>query len=150
MGGVRLFRPSLVFGLVLIAICSGVSPTSAQELPKTELVPNIPHSLRVSSVAFSPDGGRVLSGSEDATIKLWNAVTGALLRTFHGHSDRVFSVAFSPDGNRVLSGSHDKTVRLWDAATGALLRTFERQSGWVTSVAFSPDGARVLQLRPAV
>ncbi len=82
--------------------------------------------------------------ADDKTIKLWDAATGALLRTFEGHSGWVTSVAFSPDGARVLSGSADKTIKLWDAATGALLRTFEGHSNAVTSVAFSPDGARVL------
>ncbi len=78
------------------------------------------------------------------TTKLWDAVTGALIRTFEGHSDQVRSVAFSPDGSRVLSGSADNTIKLWDAATGALIRTFEGHSDQVRSVAFSPDGARVL------
>ena len=73
-------------------------------------------------------------------MKLWDAATGQLLRTFEGHAGRVNSVAFSPDGTRVLSGSWDKTVKLWDAATGQLLRTFEGHSGRVFSVAFSPDG----------
>jgi WD40 repeat protein len=86
----------------------------------------------------------VLSGSGDRTIKLWDAATGALLRTFQGHSEQVNSVAFSPDGARVLSGSSDKTVKLWDAATGALIRAFERHHDDVSSVAFSADGARVL------
>jgi WD40 repeat protein len=76
------------------------------------------HSLRVASVAFSPDGAHVLSGSGDKTIKLWDAATGVLIRTFEGHSGAVHSVAFSPDGARVLSGSADNTIKLWDTATG--------------------------------
>ena len=64
-------------------------------------------------------------------MKLWDAATGALVRTFEGHSGSVNSVAFSPDGARVLSGSWDKTIKLWDAATGALLRTFEGHSDTV-------------------
>jgi len=85
-----------------------------------------------------------LSSSNDKTIKLWDADSGALLHTFEGHSHWVEPLAFSPDGTRVLSGSWDKTARLWDVATGALLRTFEGHSRGVASVAFSPDGARVL------
>jgi WD40 repeat protein len=115
----------------------------AEGKPKTEIVPQIAHLHSVNAVAFSPDGARVLSGSDDKTIKLWDVATGALLRTFAGHSDRVTSVAFSPDGTHVLSGSWDGT-KLWDVATGALLRSFQGHTGAVTSVAFSPDGTRVL------
>jgi WD40 repeat protein len=88
-------------------------------------------------VAISSDGARVLSGSA-LTIKLWDAATGALIRTFEGHSGAVNSAAFSRDGGRVLSGSRDNTIKLWDADTGALIRTFEGHAGEVNSVAFSP------------
>jgi len=79
------------------------------------------HSGGVTSVAFSPDGTRVLSGSGDKTIKLWDAATGALIRTFAGHSYRVSSVAFSTDGSRVLSGSLDGTICIWSVTTGERL-----------------------------
>ena len=82
----------------------------------------------------------VASGSDDDTVRLWDAGTGAALQTLEGHSDPVWSVAFSPDGKVVASGSGDHTVRLWDAGTGAALQTLEGHSDWVWSVAFSPDG----------
>jgi WD40 repeat protein len=97
-----------------------------------------------SSVAFSPDGARIVTGGEDKMIKLWDATNGQLVRTLEGHLSGVWSVAFSPDGSRVLSGSADKTMKLWNATTGQLLQTFNGHSGGVTSVAFSPDGNRVL------
>jgi WD40 repeat protein len=65
----------------------------------------------VSSVAFSPDGKQVVSSSDDNTVRLWDAVTGAALQTLTGHSDTVRSVAFSADGKQVVSGSNNK-VRL--------------------------------------
>ncbi len=98
------------------------------------------HSSGVSSVAFSPDGQRLASGSHDKTVKIWDSTTGKELLSLKGHEDLVYSVAFSPDGQRLASGSHDKTVKIWDSATGKELLALKGHVGWVTSVAFSPDG----------
>ncbi|HLY27920.1 MAG TPA: WD40 repeat domain-containing protein [Aggregatilineales bacterium] len=102
------------------------------------------HTGAVMSVAFSPDGKEVLTGSADGTARLWDASSGQSLRTFSGHTDWVHSVAFSPDGKYLLTGSSDRTARLWDASTGQAIRTFTGHSGAVNSVAFSPDGQYVL------
>src|SRR5450759_327152 len=77
----------------------------------------IGHTDAVTSVAFSPDGKYVLTGSLDNTAKQWDDASGAVVRTFSGHTDSVESVAFSPDGNYVLTGSSDRTAKLWDATS---------------------------------
>ncbi len=104
----------------------------------------IDHTGFILSVAFSPDGKYVLTGSNDHTARLWDAATGKKVRVFKGHSDGVSSVAFSPDGKFVLTGSWDKTVRLWDFATGKETRRFKGHALVFSSVAFSPDGRLVV------
>ena len=68
----------------------------------------------INAVAISRDNSRIVSGSNDRTVKVWDVTTGNCLKTLEGHSDNVISVAISDDGSRVISGSHDKTVRLWN------------------------------------
>ena len=97
----------------------------------------------VWSVAWSPDGARLASADDDHTVRVWDAASGALLRTLAGHTNLVSSVAWSPDGTRLASASDDGTVRVWDTASGALLRTLTGHTNWVQSVAWSPDGARL-------
>ena len=110
------------------------------------------HADRVNSVAFSPDGQTLASGSDDNTVRLWDANTGEHLRTLTRHKEDVNSVAFSPDGQTLASGSGSGlhgSLRLWNANTGVQLREFPTRPDRgdsigtkyvVNSVAFSLDG----------
>ncbi|KAF5362991.1 hypothetical protein D9757_014089 [Collybiopsis confluens] len=100
----------------------------------------------VQSVAVSPNGQQVVSGSNDHTVRIWNVQTGRQIGDpLHGHMSEVTSVAFSPDGQQVVSGSYDKTVRIWNVQTGEQIgNPLHGHTSGVTSVAFSPDGQQVV------
>ena len=98
------------------------------------------HTDTVYSVAFSPDGTTLASGSADNTIILWDATTGQYKQTLIGHKRAVYSIAFSPDGTTLASGSWDRTIKLWDTATWKYRHTLVGHEKVVYCVAFSPDG----------
>ncbi|KAE9390362.1 WD40 repeat-like protein [Gymnopus androsaceus JB14] len=82
------------------------------------------HNHWVNSVAFSVDGTKIVSGSDDKTVRIWDATMGAQIGdALDGHDDRVTSVAFSLDGLRIVSGSADNTIRIWDVTTDSPKRT---------------------------
>ena len=73
------------------------------------------HIREVSCCAFSPNGAHVVTASNDMTAHIWDAETGAVLRTLEGHDSSVFCCAYSPDGARVVTSSNNRTARIWDA-----------------------------------
>jgi WD40 repeat protein/formylglycine-generating enzyme required for sulfatase activity len=101
------------------------------------------HSTLLHSVAFSPDGSRIVSGDHDSMLKVWDAKTGQEMLTLNGHSDGIYIVSFSPDGTRIVTGGGDRTIRVWDTETGQERLALKGHWG-LYCVAFSPDGKRIV------
>ena len=98
------------------------------------------HDDVVNSAVFSPDGRRILTGSEDHTARIWDAETGEQLHELRGHDTRVLAAAFSPDGERVVTASSDQTARVWDASTGEIVAVLRGHDARVSGAAFAPTG----------
>jgi WD40 repeat protein len=98
----------------------------------------------VRAAGFSPDGARIISGSDDGRVRVWDAAYGQELLVLRGHEEPVAAAAFSPEGARIVSGSDDKTLRVWDAASGANLLVLRGHEGPVLAAGFSPDGERIV------
>jgi len=121
----------------------------------TRLLNKINHPATVYAVAWAPEGQRIVSAGDGATVHVWDAATGQTLTLYQGHSGllaNVYAVAWSPDGKSIASACSsigmDKTVHNWDPATGQTLSRYNAHYGWVPnfsilSVAWSPDGTRV-------
>ncbi|MDT4967578.1 MAG: hypothetical protein QOJ64_2315 [Acidobacteriota bacterium] len=94
----------------------------------------------IHSLAFSPSGNILASGSSDGIIRLWQMNGNDALRIMKGHSDEVSSLSFSPDGKVLASSSRDKTIKLWNVETGKETQNLRGHTEWVHDVSFSPDG----------
>lgn len=101
------------------------------------------HTDRVYTVAFSPDGSRLVSASHDGTALIWDCETGKVRRTLTGHTGRLWSAAIDPAGAMIATAGDDLVVRLWDVGTGEHLHTLDAHTRRVWSVAFSPDGSQL-------
>jgi WD40 repeat protein len=102
------------------------------------------HSDTVSSVAFSPDGNYILTGSKDETAQIWHVDTGKSLQVFRGHRSGIEAVAFAADGQTVVTSSMDNTARLWAVNDAQMIRQFTGHTDCVQSVVISPNSKYVL------
>jgi WD40 repeat protein/serine/threonine protein kinase len=133
--------------LVLAGTASGVARLDFYRAYRagrlTELLAAKGHTSWVWGVAFSPDGKRIATCSEDRTAKVWDAATGKEIRSLTGHTGIVWGVAFSPDGRRIVTGSGDRTAKVWHVATGREVFSLKGHTAAVFGVVFSPDGKRI-------
>lgn len=102
------------------------------------------HYGQINQVHYSSDGKKLLTASDDCTIKEWMTATGKLLQTFSGHNDKVISARYSPDGQKIVSASFDTFVKEWSVTTGAELASYEHPHSKVNDAAYAPDGTRIL------
>jgi len=102
-------------------------------------LPGHPHE-RVVALAFDPTGTTLASAGFDGDVKLWDAKSERLLRTFEGHQDWVWSIAFDPKGKILASASDDASIRLWNVASGEPINVLRGHSGRIFAVAFDLRG----------
>jgi hypothetical protein len=139
--------------LALEALPDAVAGTARPYVPETGLQLDgawrdlreqlvLSHGVIVFRVAFSADGKRIVTASDDKTARIWDAASGkAMGEPLKGHKRAVQSAAFSPDGQRIVTASQDETAQIWDAATGRPIgEPLKGHDGPVWSAAFSPDG----------
>jgi hypothetical protein len=144
--------PELSVLLAVEAVRTSVTPLAQDALRQSLLECRIRsvllgHEGDVSRAAFSPDGQRIVTASQDVTARLWVAATGEPLAVLRGHTDWIWDASFSPDGGRILTASQDGTARLWAGDTAAELGVLRHDGGHAAAVraaAFDAAGARVV------
>jgi WD40 repeat protein len=136
--GLNAMPPTVAGTIVPVPVLQRVVPARAPTWNCVRTL--VGHSQAVTSVAFSPDGATLASGSEDKTIEMWQLDAGKRWYTLTGHSDWVTCVAFSPDGKILASGGRDKMIHIWDMNKGKWWFGLTGHVDRVHAVAFSPDG----------
>lgn len=128
----KIFLTSFFFLIVLQLI-------SQQDVLK--IIVQSGHYAPVMTVDYSPDGKLIITGSEDKTLKLWEAATGREIRTFNGHTKSVTGVKFSPNGKKIVSSSYFENIAIvWDVATGEQLITIKDSLDAIRNAIFNPNG----------
>lgn len=102
------------------------------------------HSSSITSMDFSPDSEKIITGSRDSTAKIWNTSTGELIHSLEDHNGTIECVKFSPDGKIIITTSSDKTAKIWDSNKGILLHSLEDHTDKVTYAEIHPNGKTLL------
>jgi len=102
------------------------------------------HVGQVWGVAVTPDRKKVISGSYDQTLRVWDLRSGMLIKTINGHTDKIFGVAAMPDGRSAVSCSADQTIKVWNLESGACIKTLKGHIKGVYCVAVTPDGQNII------
>lgn len=125
-------------------VSSAGGPVSVWESESGLLKSIWPNGNLVMSLAISPDGKQIATGSYETAIKRWDIESGRELKSMTGHSDYVISIAYSPDGKSLVSGSANREIMIWDTELGDTTKVLRGHTGWVHSVSFSHDGKRIV------
>ncbi len=102
------------------------------------------HAGKITAVILTPDGRRIVSAAEDASIRVWDIERGTEVHCFEGHTKKVNAIAVTPDGGRVVSAAQDKTVKIWDMQTGHEVANLQGHTSYVNAVAVTPDGRQAV------
>jgi Tol biopolymer transport system component len=139
----RMSRRSVLAGLATVGVAVTAGGFAGWLFRYPRLYTYGGHADWVYTVAWSPDGTRLASGSRDKTVQIWDALDGGQVFTYRRHAAAIYTVAWSPDGRHLASASGDKTVQVWDAADGKHMFTYRGHGDQVITVAWSPNGRRL-------
>ncbi|HET9921170.1 MAG TPA: serine/threonine-protein kinase, partial [Ktedonobacteraceae bacterium] len=109
----------------------------------TQFTPTTNHTETINALAWSPDGTKIASASEDKTVQIWHIHNGSSHLTYRGHTMGVKAVAWSRDNKRLASASEDKTVQVWNADTGRNQIVYYGHRDKVNTLCWSPDGSKI-------
>ena len=101
------------------------------------------HGNYVNQASWTPDNNKLVSASQDGTIKIWNTATGEAEISLSGHQEVITSVSFSPEGKKLATGSEDRRIRVWSPPSAEVQQSFRGHTEPIRSISWSPDGSKL-------